>query len=120
MLGTWDRNIKILGAAWLFLGGTTLYAALDLRHIGLVFVLALLVWGSVQVANGLTLLLRYPVARRLLTISSLVLLIPSITGALAIIVIPALLVVVGSLWLTLSKNGKKAFESYIARENGYL
>ena len=121
MLGTRDRNIKLLGATWLVLGGTVLFVALDLGHFGLVFSLVLLVWGSVQVANGLTLLLRYPVARRLLAISSLVLLIPSIyygVFSFNLAGIPILLVVVASLWLTLSKDGKKAFESYIAREDG--
>ena len=79
--------------------------------------LVLVVLGSVQFANGLALLRRNRKARRLLAISSIILLIPSIGGAVAIIGIPELLVVVASLWLTLSKDGKKAFESYMAKEN---
>ena len=119
MPGTNNRNIKILGAAWLGLGGITfaivLVALFQILFTsqeveggnwgGLVFVLVLLVLGSIQIVNGLALLRRNPVARPLIAISSLVLLLPSVFS-----VFP-LLVVVPSLWLTLSRGGKKAFES---------
>ena len=126
MPGTNNRNIKILGAAWLGLGGITfaivLVALFQILFTsqeveggnwgGLVFVLVLLVLGSIQIVNGLALLRRNPVARPLIAISSLVLLLPSVFS-----VFP-LLVVVPSLWLTLSRGGKKAVESYLAIETG--
>ena len=129
MPGTRERNIKILGAAWLVFGGLAFAIALvaigqviidssDDGLQGLVIALVLVVLGSVQIANGLALLRHNPVARPLLAISSLILIIPSVVAALGIIGIPFLVVVVASLWLTLSKAGKKAFESYMARENG--
>ena len=135
MLGTSNRNIKILGAAWLGLGGIFLALAfvaflsvvigddpeLQAFESGdkwWVVVLVLLVLGAIPMVNGLTLLRRNSVARRLLAISSIVLLLPSAYGASTIFGIPALLVVVASLWLTLSRGGKRAFESYMARENG--
>ena len=68
--------------------------------------------GAIGMVDGLALLCRNPVARPVLAISSLVLLLPS-----AAFIVP-LLVVVPSLRLTLSKDGKEAFESYIGRENG--
>ena len=68
--------------------------------------------GAICMGNGLALLRRNPVARRLLAISSLVLLLPS-----AGFVVP-LVVVLPSIWLTLSPGGKEAYESYMARENG--
>ena len=79
---------------------------------GFVFVMVLLVLGAIQTVNGLALLRRNPVARPLLAITSLVLLVPSVLA-----VFP-LLVVLPSLWVTLSTGGKEAFESYTPRENG--
>ena len=89
MRGTNVRNIKILGAAWLALGGLafaimlialfqTLFTSQEVEggFWGvLIFVLLLLVLGAVQTVNGLALLRRNPVARRLIAISSLVLLV---------------------------------------------
>ena len=86
---------------------------------GLIFVLVLLVLGPIFMVNGLALLRRNPAARPVLAISSLVLLIPSAVGVVAGgIGIPALLVVVPSLWITISRGGREAFESYMAKENG--
>ena len=132
MLGTSNRNIKILGAAWLVGGGlffaialfaiaqviTDTSAAEDGLLGGVVFVLLLLVLGATFSVNGLALLRRSPATRPLIAISSLVLLIPSAGGAVTGIGIPAFLVVVASLWLTLSSGGKEAFESYMTRANG--
>ncbi len=121
-----DRNIKILGAAWLGLGGLALAiakviidpSAEDGVIQGLVFVLVLVVLGSIQMANGLALLRRNPVARPLIAISSLVFLVPSAASVVTGIGVVLLLVVVSSLWLTLTRGGKEAFGSYMARENG--
>ena len=135
MLGTKNRNIKILGAAWLVPGGifvalafiAFLSVVLGNDPAGQAFesgdkwwivVLALLVLGAIPIVNGLALLRRNPVGRRLLAISSLVLLAPSAVGVVTGIGIPLLLVVVASLWLTLSTGGKKAYESYMARAEG--
>ena len=122
---TKNRNIKILGAGWLVLGGLFLALAL-IAFLSVVIgddpegqafeagdkwwivVLVLLVVGAIPLVNGLTLLRRNPVARPLIAISSLVLLLPSVP-----MVLP-LLVVVPSLWLTLSTDGKEALESYTA------
>ncbi|MDA1347919.1 MAG: hypothetical protein O3A47_03510 [Chloroflexi bacterium] len=130
-----NRNIKILGAGWLVLGGIFLAIAL-VAFLSVVIgndpdgqafesgdkwwivVLVLLALGAVPMVNGLALLRRNPVARPLIAISSLVFLIPSAAGAATGVGIPFLLVVLASLWFTSSKNGKKAFESYVARENG--
>ena len=76
-----------------------------------IFDLVVLVIGGIYIVNGLALLRRDPVARPLLAISLLVSL-PSAT-----LLVP-LLVLAPSLWLTLSRGGKEAFESYMARENG--
>ena len=131
-----NRKFKILGAAWLGVGG--IFLALAFIAFGSVVfgddpagqafeagdkwwivVLVFLVLGTIPVVNGLAFLRRNPVARPLIAISSLVLLIPSVVGVVAGgIGVPALLLVVPSLWLTLSRGGKKAFESYIARQNG--
>lgn len=67
--------------------------------------------GVICVVSGLGLLLRSPVARPFLIISSIVFI------PLVGLVVP-LLVLAPSLWLTVSTGGKKAFESYMARENG--
>ena len=126
MPGTSIRNIKILGAAWLGMGGLTfaiVFMALFQIFVtseeveggslgGLIFVLVLLVLGSIQVVNGLALLRRNPVARPLIAISSILLLPPSVLA-----VFP-LLFVAPSLWLTLSSGGKRALASYMARESG--
>ena len=77
-----------------------------------VFFLGAIVIGVVGMVNGLGLLRRYPVARSLLAISSLVLFLPSIG-----LVVP-LLVLVPRLWLTLSRDGKGTLKSYMAREGG--
>ena len=85
MPGTSNRNIKILGAAWLGMGGLTfaiVFMALFQIFVtseeveggslgGLIFVLVLLMLGSIQVVNGLALLRRNPVARPLIAISSI-------------------------------------------------
>lgn len=136
---TTNRKFKILGTAWLALGGIFLALAL-LAFVSVVLgddpdaqafeagdkwwivVLVLLGVGAILMVPGLALLRRDPVARSLLIISSLVLLIPSAVGAVAaggaVGLVGALLVVVPSLWLTLSKGGKKAYESYMARAEG--
>ena len=128
-----SRKIKVLGGAWLGLGGlafgTVLVVSLQVLFSsqdveggfvgGLIFVLVLLAVGAVFSVNGFAPLRRNSVARPLVAISSLILLIPSVAGTAAGgIGVPLLLVVVPSLWLTLSRGGKKAFESHIARENG--
>ena len=135
MLGTNVRKIKILGAGWLFLGGIFLalaFAALLSVVIGddpatwafesgekwWVVVLVLAAVGAIPTVNGLTLLRRNPAGRPVLAISSLVLFIPSAVAVVAGMGVLFLLVVVPSLWLTLSRGGKRAFESYMARENG--
>ena len=122
-----NRNIKILGAAWLGLGILSFaYAFISLFPLAQgnapsatavadgywVFIALGIVLGAIGVVNGLALLRRSAVARRLLAISSLVLLLPSLG-----LVVP-LLVVGPSIWLTLSRDGKEAFESYMARDNG--
>ena len=119
------RNIKILGAAWLALGGLALAfafitlfpltqgnppSATEIADGYWVFVVLGLVVGAIGMVNGLALLRRYPRARPIVAISS-VLLLPS-----AGLVLP-LLIVAPSLWLTLSVGGKEAFESYLARAN---
>ena len=134
MSGTKNRNIKILGAGWLALGG--IFLAIALLAIGqfivdpsaaeaeegliggLVFVLVLVVVGSLPTVNGLALLRRHPIARPVLAVSSLVFLIPSALGVVVGIGIPFLVVVVASLWLTLSTGGKEALEGYMERANG--
>ena len=135
MSETKNRKFKVLGAAWLGLGGLFLALAfiaflsvvLGDDSAGQAFesgdnwwivVLVLLVLGAIPIVNGLALLRRNPVGRRLLAISSLVLLAPSAVGVVTGIGIPFLVVVVASLWLTLSKGGKKAYESYMARAEG--
>ena len=127
MSETKNRNIKILGAAWLGLGGlasayvfSMLFpfvqgnapSATEVSDGYWVFVGLGLVMGAIGMVSGLALLLRIPVARRVLAISSGVLLLPS-----AAFMVP-LVVVLPSLWLTLSRDGKDAFESYMAKENG--
>ena len=78
----------------------------------------LLVLGAIPTVNGFALLRRHPVARPVLAISSLVLLIPSALGVVTGIGIPLLVVVVASLWLTLTRGGKEALEGYMARAIG--
>ena len=122
-----DRNVKILGAAWLVLGGlafalvlTSLFplvqgntpSPFEAGDEWPIVVLVFAVVAAIGMVNGLALLRRNPVARPLLAISSWVLLLPS-----AAFLVP-LLVVVPSLWLTFSRGGKEAFESYLAREDG--
>ena len=129
-----NRNIKILGAGWLGLGGIFLAlafvallsvligddpetAAFEAGDAWWIVVLVLLGIGAILTVPGLALLRRNPAARRLIAISSLVLLIPSAYGASTGFGIPFLLVVVASLWLTLSRGGKEAYEGYMARAN---
>ena len=135
MRGTKNRNIKILGAAWLVTGAVFLALAI-IAFLSVVLgddpagqafesgdkwwivVLVLLVLGAIPTVNGLALLRRARLGRRLLAISSLALLIPSAVGTTTGIGIPFLVVVVASLWLTLTQGGKEAYESYMARANG--
>ena len=121
-----NRKFNVLGAAWLGLAGL-FFAVVFINLLPLVqgespsglfesgdgwwiVDLVFLVAGAIWMVNGLALLRRNPAARPLLVISSIVLL-PSVG-----LLIP-LLVVVPSLWLTLSRGGKEALESYLAREN---
>ena len=123
-----NKLIKILGAAWLGLGGLC-FAVVFINLLPLVqgntpsglfesgdgwwiVDLVVLVVGAIGMLNGLALLRRHPVARLLVAISSWVLFLPS-----AGFLVP-LLIVAPSLWLTLSRGGKEALESYMARENG--
>ena len=123
---TYDRKIKILGAAWLVLGGLAfVFAIVTLFPLALgdtptetevsdgywVFAALGLVIGAIGTINGSALLRRTPIARAII-IGSSILLLPSATFVLP------LLVVAPSLWLTLSKDGKEALESYMAGENG--
>ena len=124
-----NRYIRILGVAWV--GWGVLFFALaivvwisvvlgdDPESVAFesgdkwwIVVLVFLVIGAVGMVNGFALLLRSSAARPFLAISSLVLLLPSASS-----LVP-LLVVVPSLWLTFSRDGKKALESYMARESG--
>ena len=120
-----NRRFKILGAGWLGLGGlsfafllTLLFplaqgnapSATEVSDGYWVFAALALVVGAIGMVNGLALLRRNPVARPLLMVSS-ILLLPS-----ASLLVP-LLVVAPSLWLTMSRGGKEAFESYMARAN---
>ena len=122
---TYDRKIKILGAAWLVLGVLAfVFAIVTLFPLALgdtptetevsdgywVFAALGLVIGAIGMVNGSALLRRNPVARPIILGSS-ILLLPS-----AGLVLP-LLIVAPSLWLTLSGDGKEALESYMAREN---
>ena len=127
MLGTKNRNIKILGATWLGVGALFFVLVLsDLlprlqgqSALGLfesgdawwIVALVFLVIGAICTVSGLGLLRRNPVARPFLIISSIVLI--PLVGLL----VPILLLA-PSLWLTLSGGGKEAFESYVARANG--
>ena len=121
-----DSRIKVLGAGWLGLGGIGFaYVLINLFLLAQgntpsaeevsdgywVFFVGAFVTGAIGMVNGFALLRRNQVARRLLIISSLVLL------PLFGLVVP-LLVIVPSLWLAFSKDGKEALESYMARENG--
>ena len=121
-----NRKIKILGAAWLGLGGLALAfafvslfpltqgntpSATEVSDGYWVFAALGLGIGTTGLVNGLALLCRIPAARPLLAISSWVLLLPA-----AAFVVP-LLVAMTSLWLTISSDGKQALGSYMAREN---
>ena len=127
MPATNNRKFRILGAAWIVLGGL-IFAFILVSLFPLVqgdtpspfeagdeWWIVLLVFaavGAILTANGLTLLRRNPIARPFLVISSLVLLLPS-----AALVVP-LLVLVPSLWFTLSRGGREELDSYMAGENG--
>ena len=135
MRGTMNRNIKILGAAWLGFGGIFLALAF-IAFLSVVIgddpetqafeagdkwwivVLVFVGLGAVFSVNGLALRRRYPALRPVLAISSLVLLIPSVVGVVTGVGAVLLLVVASSLWLTLSRAGKKTYASYMARANG--
>jgi len=135
MLGNKNRNIKILGAAWLGMGGILLVLAFiaflsvvvgedpagqafEAGDKWWIVVLVLLGIGAILMVPGLALLRRNPVARPLIAVFSLVLLVPAAVSVVTGIGAPFLLVVVASLWLTLSRGGKQAIESYLAREDG--
>ena len=120
-----NRNLKILGATWLGIGALAfVYAFVSLFSLAQgnaptatevsdgywVFVALGLVIGAMGVVNGTALLRRNRIARPALVVSSLVLILPSLG-----LLVP-LLVVVPSLWLTLSKGGKEALEGYMAKE----
>ena len=135
MAETHDRKFKLLGSGWLGLGVLWLAlgfvaflsvvlgddpatAAFEAGDKWPIVVLVFLVLGSIFSANGLGLLRRNPVVRPFLAISSLVLFIPSAVFVVFGIGVLLLLIVGPSLWLTLSKGGKEALESYMARANG--
>ena len=135
-----SRRFKILGAGWLSLGGLFLALAFmaflsvvlgddpggqafEAGENWWIVVLVLLGIGAILMVPGLALLRRNPVAHPIIAISSLVLVIPSAVGVVAagdgvIHLVAALLVVVPSLWLTLSRGGKEAYERYMARADG--
>ena len=140
MSETKNRKFKVLGAGWLGLGGI-FFALAFIAFVSVVLgddpagqafeagdkwwivVLVFLGIGAILMVPGLALLRRNPAARPLWIMSSLVLLIPSAVWVVAagngvVNLVAALLVVVPSLWLTLSKGGKRALESYMARANG--
>ena len=118
-----NRRFKILGIAWVGLGGFFLVVVLinmlplvqgntpeGLFESGSGWWIVDLVFlsiGTIWMVNGLALLRRNPAARSLTVVSSLLLLPAS--G----LVVP-LLVVAPSLWLVLSRGGKEAFERYLA------
>ena len=132
---TTNGRIKFLGAGWLGFGAIFLALAF-LAFLSVVIgddpesqafesgdkwwivVLVLLGIGTILMIPGLAFLRRNLVARPLIAITSMVLVIPSAASAVTGLGIPFLLVVVASLWLTLSGRGKKALETYMARENG--
>ena len=127
-----DRKFKVLGAGWLVLGALAFAvaavaflsvvladdsesAAFKSGDMWWIVVLVSLVLAAVFSANGLAFLRRYPAARPLIIVSSLVLLPPSVVGlAAGGAGVLTLLVVLPSLWLTLSKRGKEAFADYMA------
>ena len=139
MRGASNRNIKILGGAWLVLGVVALVrAALGVAQQIIEpsgaadwvdFSLFMAIMGAVHMVNGWVLLRRKPMTRPLLAISSSVLLILYVLGAVSppeysgagrigpIDSVPPLLVLVASLWLTMWGRGKRALESYVARED---
>ena len=125
MSETNNRKFKILGGGWLGMGGLALaFAFITLFPLAQgnaptatevsdgywVFAVGGLVIGAIGMVNGLALLRRNRLARPVLAISSFLLL-PT-----AAFVVPVL-VVAPSLWVTLSSDGKEAFESYLARAN---
>ena len=140
MRGTNNRNIRVLGGAWLVLGVVAFARALlgiaeqiidpsgaadwvD-HSLGMAFL------GSVHLATGGVLLRRVPKTRPILAISSFVLLIWYVLGATnppeydgagrisAIGSVPPLLVLGISLWFTSWGRGKQALERYMAKANG--
>ncbi len=122
---TRQRWFRILAAAWLGLGvlcfvvvfinliplfqGRTPSGLFESGEGWWIVDLVFFGAGALWAVNGLALLRRKPLARPLLVVSSIALLPAS--G----LVVP-LVVAVPSLWLTLSTNGKKAFQSYLAEE----
>ena len=122
-----NRKFKFLGSGWLIIGVLG-FTYLTVNFISLaqgntpsqtevsdgywVFFWGSLVIGVIGVVCGLAILLRYRQAGPLVAISSVLLLFP----ALAIVV--PLLVVVPSLWLTFTQDGKGAFRRYVAMESG--
>ena len=140
MLGSQNRNIKILGGLWLVLGGLAFARAISAiiqfkiepsaAADWVDYFLGMLVVGSLHMVSGWALLRRNPLARPLLAISSFVLLVfyaglvaapPEYSGAgrtSQIGGVLPLLVLVVVFWLTLSGRGKEALKSYVARNNG--
>ena len=122
-----NRKFKILGAAWLGLGGLCFTVVVinllplfnDNTPSGLfesgdgwwIVDLVIIVVGAIGMFNGLAIMRRIPVARPVLAISSLLLL-PSVSFMVPVLVLAP------SLWLTFTGEGKEALESYLARENG--
>ena len=119
-----DRGIKFIGVGWLGLGALGLVyvlfgllllaqgitpgeAAVREGYWG--YFLMALALGAIGMFNGFALLLRYPVARLTLAISSWVMLLP------ALVFVFPLLVLLPSLWLTMLQGGKETFTSYLAR-----
>ena len=119
-----DRGIKFIGVGWLGLGALGLVYVLFglLSPEGITpgeaavregywwYFLMALALGAIGMFNGFALLLRYPVARLTLAISSWVMLLP------ALVFVFPLLVLLPSLWLTMLQGGKETFTRYLARE----
>ncbi len=135
MFKTKNRKFKVLGAGWLgmgipflalafiaflsvILGDDPATAAFESGDKWWIVVLVLSMLGAIPTFAGLALLRRSPAARPLIATAALVLLIPSAISVIAGFGVLMLMVVVPSLWFTLSGGGKEAFEGYMARETG--
>ena len=113
-----DSGLAFIAFVSVVLGDDPASQAFESGDKWWIVVLVLLGIGAILIVPGLALLRRNPVARPVLAISSLILLIPSAVGAVTGIGIPFLVVVVVSLWLTLTTGGKETLESYMARAIG--